>query len=349
MRAVLAIISVAAVAGLGLATWAFYPAASQPSAPPSPELPLHVSADKLDLGEVWETEALGVELPVENTTDETIQVTGWDRTCASRTVDPWQFTIAPRATRIVRVSLNLTGNTCRPQSASAPAERFETRLTALSGQRPVGPAWSITGRVRGVFLNLPLWVNCGQLNEAAGEAETTSFVVESAVPVRELAVSVQPEIALAAVEPIDTTGRRHRVAVRPTLRMLGERVAALRLSATIESGELLPPREVKIAFQVVRDVQPSTSRLLLGSVRPGETASEVVSFRSLSGQPFEVESPQSLPPGITVDRLDGVGSPAFTVTARGTGSNLLPIEFRARQHGRGDYQVQVELAFHGSD
>ncbi len=224
-----------------------------------------------------------------------------------------------------------------------------TRLTARSGERLVSPAWAITARVKEAFLNLPPWIDCGQLHESTGDAGTTSFVVESVTPIRDLVAAVEPELARATVEPVDPTGCRHRVTVRPAVRILGERVAVLRLTATSASGEVLPPRRTRIVYQVVTDVQPSVRRLLLGSVEAGQSTSDVVAFRSLTGRPLVVDAPTRLPPGITVERHQGAHTPAFTLTACGTGGNLLPLDFRVRQPGREPYVVRVEVAFHAAE
>jgi hypothetical protein len=302
----------------------------------------------LNFGEAWEASAFALELPVTNQSGATVAVSEWAKSCLCLSVDPPQLSLAPGETRPVRVTLDLAANLFDPR-AGDPTREFETTLTAVSGDKPVGPKWAIRGTVKNVLGRVPREHDCGLVSDLASEPPAHEFELKPVARLECLSAVVEPPLASATVVPVRADGSHVRVVVRPTLPVpLGEWRATLRLLPVAVGGAALPPGQVKVVVRGGTDVQPYPPTVLLGSIREGETAAEGVEFRSLTGRPFEVMPDGHAPDGGAVEaRPDGEGK-AFSVSVRGVaGPQTVPVTFRVKQPDRPDYRVEVRLVYHG--
>lgn len=340
----LAGVGVAAVA-CTLTGRALWPARHAQPAPPETERPaLTIDPRHLNFGEVWETDRFEWTVPVQNEADLPLRVAPLNNSCgcvglfASEVIPPNGTTpikfvidlrercasVEPKATRDVSIQVSLGGD-------------------AASRVKEIGV--ELRGRVKSALLVPAKLIDFGLLPPTAN-LPTRVVPIRALRELSDIAVAVDRGSVSAELKPV--VPGQWELFVRPTAPLVvGRHEAKVTLAPTTQAGEKVPPVVVPVAFDVLHDIQPDTSTVVLGAARVGETVSGTFTISSQSGYQFV---PPTCAGAILVNEL-GVprASHTFRVerTVEGTGNGSEIVTVRGRAGDGTLVDVRIELKWYG--
>jgi hypothetical protein len=339
---ILAVVLLAAGTGIGTGR-VLRDRSDTPVRPAEPSL--HIPAECLDFGEVWETERFEWMIPVENRGSEPVAVGGVAGSCECVAVEPQQFTLGPGERTALRLTLDLRD---KPEGKlGANLRPFHVFLVPIiqsePGRAQRSPEWRVSGQVRPVLV-APRVVSLGAYSELAQPLGPWAFRVEQQVPLRELWAATDQPGWKASVRGVSGVGDRV-VEVTPPERMRFERGdirAAVTLRPVAADGTELPSTSVGLMVRVLADIQAEPSEILAAARSVNETFEETVFLRSLTGTPFRVEAATAEGDGLSVEA--GPAEARFQVRQRltRTGQTRGMVRFTVATGGRTE-QVTVPV------
>jgi len=108
---------------------------------------LFIEPNALDFGEVWEVKAFQFILPIQNATNEDVNILAFRTSCGCMVLDPKSLILPPRAKREVRLTIDLSSALSQKVSEISRACHFD--VTPLVERRPLKqPVWTIHGIVK---------------------------------------------------------------------------------------------------------------------------------------------------------------------------------------------------------
>ena len=120
MRRIYVLVGAALLAAIGgTAAGRYFRPQSPPTVPAAPVSLLTVPPERLNFGEVWETDRLELTLPVTNLGPEPVTISSWRTSCDCQNVEPQAATIESGKTLKFKVTIRL-----RPSESSAPQEEI---------------------------------------------------------------------------------------------------------------------------------------------------------------------------------------------------------------------------------
>jgi hypothetical protein len=319
---------------------------------------LHVEPERLSFGERWEDAQFPWTLPIENRTDKDIEISGFSSSCTCTAIQPQALVIPARQTREIRLTLDLTAK--KQEDAEKGVWDFEVaiqpQVAALAGKRP--PEWRLKGRVKAA-IRLPYrLLELGRYSEYAQPIPPRTVPIVSSVPLDDLHVSGElPSFPVKVRRGVaDPASFELDIEPKPGL-PIGTYSFDLTLVPEPRGGGTLPEKRLRVRAEVVSDIQPSASQLLLGAAAVGETVEDVVSLSSLTGAGFEVRDWRCSDTALTVERMKGSdpGSPTFRVRQRvgGPGPHQEVITFvvvpTSGARPAGAIEVVLPVCYHGID
>jgi len=307
------------------------------SLPPS----IYVPSDRLEFGEVWESDRFEWTFPIENRGTHPVAVTGIAGSCQCTTVEPQQFTLETGQRIEIRAVIDLREKAKGKLDANP--RDFSVTLTPLvklePGEKRTPTEWTIRGRIR-PLLSAPAEVHLGTHSDLRPDLLPRSFVVDSFVPLQSLNASTESELVEVAVHADEKVGNRYRIDLRTKPGAdfsLGEYATAVTLRPVGESGPL-PTSTVLLSGRIVSDVQADPPEILFPTRSVNDVVEELVTLRSLTGIPFTVEGVRAFGDGITValNRDDKTYSVKLILTKAGkqTGSVVFDIKTKDRVYQR---------------
>ena len=99
----------------------------------------------LEFGEVWGARDYAIRLPIQNLTDRTIQIDGFQTACDCKPVEPKSLTIPPCETREIRLVLDPDK---QPASSVGQPRRIETSILPIIHGRATTKTWKVRGTIR---------------------------------------------------------------------------------------------------------------------------------------------------------------------------------------------------------
>jgi hypothetical protein len=197
--------------------------------------------------------------------------------------------------------------------------------------------WAIVGKVRKPLLLEKNVVDFGDVSNLEEQVERT-LRVQCLAPVASFAASCDPRNAgVDVIAPGDASGRCSlRVSLSQEL-PLGRFDFELNLVPASSGDEQLPALPVRVTGRIAEDIQVVPSEVTFGAVRIGESASETVTLRSLTGRPFTFQAAETSIDGVTVVSSSQAGEPtACRVALRPvqTGAKAGSVRFQLSSGGR---------------
>ena len=122
-------IAVAAGVVTGRAIWA-QPETTATTKPSAPLPHLYIADDKLDLGEVWETNDAILTVPISNRTDKPIEILDFESSCDCGEISPRRLTVPANGSANVTVKMDLTRRT--PQQMGMIRRKYSHSLKPLT-------------------------------------------------------------------------------------------------------------------------------------------------------------------------------------------------------------------------
>lgn len=251
------------------------------------DTPLIIAADKLDFGEVWQTDSFDWKLPLENRTDRDIEVLGFFYSCPCVSVEPNRLTIPPRQVVDVRMRLDLTA--VNEQDRDKALRDFAVRLVPQLPSSLISDGWDITGRVRSAFTL---------------SSDTVSFVGGKALTIG-LPMSSET-VGIRAHEDLETILIHHdRSYAKVLLEKLGPSRFDLKISPnmSLSEGDFrfkivlrpqlachedVPPITLPVFGRVLGQIQAFPAQIDLGPRVVGESTVESVVVQCKLGKSFDV-------------------------------------------------------------
>ncbi len=165
---------------------------TQPLAPP-PSL-LTVPADKLNVGEVWETKDAKFALPITNTTDRPLEIQDFESSCDCGEISPRRMLLPPGGTGTVTVTMDLLPRTSR-QLGMARRQFSTTVKPILASGEKVEPL-----TVQGVAKS---WVTLNYLHVHFGDSNVAG---QPPLPRRVIATTYADLDGISATSDNDSIG-----------------------------------------------------------------------------------------------------------------------------------------------
>lgn len=287
--AVVMIAAVAAVGGTIAARWNSPVKSAKQEADPV----LHVAADKLTVGVVWETDRFEWTIPIANRGPSTVAVSRVQSSCNCLIVAPDRFSIEPGKSHEVRLAIDLRGKLSDPAaSQSGFSVSVEFTFTNEPGYRPVEKVelFTVTGQVKRALLP-PQAVYVGTHSELAKSFKPVAFSVDSLVRLTSLKASPsRADFHITELGP-DGSGKRYNfelsLASPPSK---GPIEGWILLDGITADGVPVPTTRVRVHGAIVDDIQSEPRELVAGSRPTGSTYESSLSLHSLVGNAFQVQN-----------------------------------------------------------
>jgi hypothetical protein len=323
----------AAVAGLFAGRWVYSTRGS--GATPSPtevRADLAIAADRLNFGEVWESEQLSWTLPVENRESHPVEIESFSATCNCASIQPQKLFLAPGERRELQLQLDLV---TKPPPNGEVGVRIRPKLKEeTSGGKRLGPDWILSGRVKRV-LSVDEVVYLGRHSELAQPLPPKVVRVAAIAPLSSLSAKSEiPEIEVSVLPPSLGTGNYSVTLTQRSRIPVGSVSGCLLLNPVGTSGEALPIRRVVVRLAIVSDLEAEPPAVQVGGRRNGEVFDDVVVLRSLTGRKLGSVRAEAEGEGLTVEATEVPGEFRVRQSVRGTGTRTNQVRFSAEVDGR---------------
>lgn len=283
-RLLLITLLVAAAAGAGtlMARW------RSPIYSPEREtqhVALHIDPTHLDFGEVWETDQFEWQVPVRNSSSEPIRAVSGASSCACASATP-TVVIPPGGTAEMKFRIDL-----RPRSGGAePTAVRDTRIKVSIGidlsVSDTNSEIELRGRVRKALVVATNLVDLGCI-PPGGMPITRVIAVRPLMALSDLTATPDDEVVRCRLAPTNTGWD---LSLTPIANLPpGNYKTTVRLQPTLASNNQPPAVNLSAQFDLLGDIQPDSSPLVLGTHTVGSNAEGRITLRSLSGRPFVVE------------------------------------------------------------
>lgn len=317
-------------------------------APQSRLPPLEVTTDRLDFGEVVETDRFLHEVPLRNASSAPLRVR-LEKQCDCAGVEPETLTLEPGETRRVTARLDLLHN--RLRYAGRAKRPYQAHLTAYYGERAGDQIpLVLTGTVRAV---LDTWPPNVHLKEEMVEGEDSAeevVTVKPVIPLRWLVVKYgpPPSYIKCTVEPT-SHGYTLRVGVKAGMRR-GWFSQNIVLQMAGEKGEALPEQQLQVTGTVTGRFVCVPAETMFGIRALGSSAEETIHLRSRKGEVFRVVQTPANCASTRVEPAAGAET-AFRVVQRieKAGVRNETLSFVVRDERGKDHAIEYKMMYYGTD
>jgi hypothetical protein len=173
------------------------PASASTDTTPAPPTPLTVPADKLNVGEVWETKDAKFPLPITNTTDRTLEIQDFESSCDCGEIVPRRLTLPPGGTATVTVTFDLLPRNNRQLGMAR--RQFSTTLKPILASREKVEPLTIQGVAKSwVTLNY-MHVHFGDANVAGRPPVSRKVIATTYVDIDGISATVDNDSISATV------------------------------------------------------------------------------------------------------------------------------------------------------
>ena len=265
---------------------------------PAP-FPVEVSPSALNLGDIWAADNFRWQLPVKNTSENSVEISELAMSCACLSVSPSTMTLPPGAEGEFLLKFDLTKAAARESAAGQPniAIQVVPKIEAYDGPPRV---WEFTGTVSKLLHLSTTFVGFDD-ELIAGQPHTGKTVqVESEVPLKSLSTLGGEDVATVDVVTISDTEFAVSVVPNENLKP-GAFQTEIKLIPEIAIGETAGETMLTVDGRVACDVDTSPQELRWGIVPIGSKMESRVVVRSRVGKPFSVKSFHSNSEHIVVD------------------------------------------------
>lgn len=309
---------------------------------------LVVSANDLDVGEVWEQGEFQRNLTIRNTTEKEVTIDGFSSSCGCLSIEPSSLTIPSGKEAEVRATLNLTLGDSRDNM------NFEVKITPvlrdLYGQHP--PVWIIRGQARRLMKLRPRTISFYANQLVRGQAFPSHTAIATPnIELGSLKAKYPAELATVEVARCTEDNNSFQVNITPRKSLP---VGPFRFDVLLEpvrKDKLLPIVKLPIEGRVMGDVQAIPDSVILGARRVGETATETLTLRSEGGVPLVVRRfcADSTDTQIEPFTVKGVSDHVFRINQHITklGKQVFSIRFSVTKNGESS-TLKVKGTYEGT-
>jgi hypothetical protein len=281
---------------------------------PSPRL--IVPPSSLSIGDVWETSAYEMTLPIHNTSGHELEINGFATSCDCTKITPSRLLIPAHEMRHIHLVLDLTSRIPEDRNQAngkkAEANSRDVTISLLPKVTALAPEhieeWAITARVRSALRLSSSEISFESRSRLAQPWGSRAITVTDLVGVEQLTVTSTSPNFLVTIERASMEGRDHIIRVRPSVPLpIGHLRAQVRIASRLTSGKELPAQEVPVFGEVLPDVCAAPHTLAFGVQPVGAVAQETFTLLSRSGSAFYVQSVQASEGGVSVTKQADAG------------------------------------------
>lgn len=106
---------------------------------------IQIASTALQLGEVWGQSGITCEIPVANTSNQTVFIDDWLVSCACAEIDPPKLSIAPRSKHIIMLKINVPPTSDR---VALPTPFRVEIAPVVRGNELARKSFDVSGRMR---------------------------------------------------------------------------------------------------------------------------------------------------------------------------------------------------------
>ena len=311
---------------------------------------LAVAVRDLDMGEVWEDNAIPWELPITNRSDREIHILEFNA-CSCLTFEPRSVRIAPGDTARVRLALDLTYRT--PTEIGEDRRSFRLPIYPMCRRNVLPQAgWVLRGIARyRVVLNATM-IQFGEIRGGDDESLLRKVSATARLPVRLLSAKVDPPYVTAQVSKSPDANDRFELSIRPNSTLApGPFQCEVSVEAITPGGDLLAGARLPVEGIVVSPVQAVPAQVLFGSHPVGCSIESTIRFQSRTDSAWKVEQWETDSPGLRVipPFADELKQTSFRLVQRivEAGDHKSVVRFAVRLGEDKSIVVPVEVSYHG--
>ncbi len=311
---------------------------------------LVVEESNLSVGEVWEDPEFEWKLPIRNTTDRQIEITGFAASCACATIKPPSLTIPPRGTMDVSLTLNLLGICTEPDIVGKDFTISIQPRIAEAGARIV---WVVKGKVKQSVTIQPKLVDFGRCSERKQPMPTQRVRITTHPSVRILNAScTSPRIEVKVQPLVPEHNDVFHLIVTPHGELpRGVVNCSIAVVPTLDNGRRLPAKQINVHGHIVNDIEASPPSIIFGAGTLGTSLRETVLLRSLTGRSFTITGIRHEGEGLSVKRVPAevtIGS-AFAISQiiGKEGDQVGQVVFRLSHTEGPEEEVVVPISWYG--
>jgi hypothetical protein len=239
---------------------------------------LHVAANSLNFGEVWENAEFVWVLPIENRSTQEVRITDFSSSCNCSKIEPRSLTIPSGELRKVVLTLDLTAAKTADEYRKAIRD-FEVSIAPRCEAAATPLSWTIWGRVRVPFVFEQPRLDLGRHSELAQPLLPRTVALTGLVPLATLNCKTTLAHFKAQVQRTATRDR-FELTLTPTKPLTcGFHTFEVQVFPQLVSGEELPGKTLPVRVRVESDLQTTPPVVVFGALPVGESAEEVLTLR----------------------------------------------------------------------
>lgn len=305
---------------------------------------LEVAPETLDMGTRWVDTNMPWTVTFRNPADEPLDIVDIRTTCQCLVVTDKAFRIPPHGSTDVRMQVNLNSSTAEPNW------KFAANLRVyVSGERRPRE-WTLAGDVRRAIDVSESRVRFGRSVVIGREPPPTIIDVQELVPLGKLTCSMDANYGACE---ISSTGKgAYVLKVTPSQQLpAGVFDFDVLLNAALkDDGVQLPPVKIICNGTAISELEAIPSAVGRGTVPAGETLTEIVQLRSVTGAKISKVDFQ-VPEGATCAPMEGRPLVFQIRCVAGLGQGRSVVQFTAtiedEKLGRREAATTVGIDYHG--
>jgi hypothetical protein len=310
---------------------------------------LHIPAASLNFGEVWENAEFVWVVPIENRSAQEVRITDFSSSCTCSKIEPSKLTIPAGESRKVAMTLDLTG------AKTAEDYRKAVRDFAVSIEPRCEPSvgkvnWKIRGRIRVPFVFEQPRLDLGRHSELAQPLPPCKVALTGLVSLAKMTSKTTSPHFQAHIQRTAAPDRFELILTPVKPLPCGFHTFEVQVFPHLADGKELPGKTLPVRVRVESDLQTTPPVVVFGARPLGETAEEVLTLRSLTGQSFEVLGVKALGDGLTVERAhEGAAGTAYQLRQQvvKTQAQHGQVVFCVRTARAGEEDLAVPVSYHG--
>jgi hypothetical protein len=318
---------------------------------PTPRAGLVASPDRLDLGDIWESNEVLHTLPVRNTTDRAIEVLEFRSSCNCVSVDPKAVTVPAGQQVELHLKLSvLTAGASKPDPVCRDLEI--SVLPIVRGGFFSQQEWRLHGKLRRSLQFDRTVVQFAAPLVQGWPFQTETVRVSALLPVRDLHVRYDRRQVSAKLTRVAGGSSDFDLSITPLSTLpRGRFRAALSVAAVPAEGPELPPRTLLVSGLICDNIESVPSETRFGPRQLGEVVSQVVLLHACHPEEFQVESVDTPSTDVAVTPCPGAApsSPRFLLRQRiaRPGEHSSTVLFTVRRGHNGHTTTRLCITYYG--
>ncbi len=343
---------IAYTSAIALHRWIYQGKHSQSS---SGDSPLSIPEQDLNLGRVYETNALTHQFRVTNVTNQPVTIARFLRTCECLGITPdAEVTIQPQDTKTFGVRLKLLSG--GRYASPLDGEPFRVRFSAVystEDQAEQVEDWTLNCVIVPTIRFSQPVIRIGTQSQRQALIEQ-SLDLEAIHDIGSIDCEAPDHWAVQIVqEQSGSSSQKFRINVRSHGKLIRRQVEdVLRLTPLTLRNEQLPTKELRIVGDVVRDIVAFPEEIHYGLRRCGTAAREVVCLRSLTNGKFIVRTVTSVNKDLEISCMGAETMNclySFEMRFTKPGDQQAIAEFVIQEEDGTEYPITISIRYQGSE